>query len=234
MRIPIVTTLSIEKFFGGVINVAESLTKNVIFGKRSNGEVFATQRPVITIFDDASDTVADEIGRGIGYFRAPGAVYFVNNDTVYQGAYSSPLAANISSGTERVYFFQVGDYFVILDPENNEGWYCTTALPTTLLQITDLQFPPNQTPALQLAKGGAVINKTLFVYTTNGELWNSSVEDPTAWAGTDFINSEISPDKGVVAFTHNNHVVTVGEDLLEFFYWASNPTGSPLKVFAHI
>lgn len=230
MRIPVTTSLTIEEFSGGVITVPVSQTKNCIYGRRASGQIFATQRPGINIFEDASGTVSDIQGRGIIYWDEVDALYFVNNDTVYKSSYGAPLAATMSAGTERVDMFVIGSYLVILDSENNEGWYITSGASTTLVAISDLQFPPNQTPALTLAKGGAVLNKTLYVPTTNGELWNSDTEDPTAWASTDFIEAEINTDGGVMAYLHNEHIAYFGNRSIEFFYDAANTTGSPLNV----
>lgn len=228
--IPIVTSLSIEKFSGGAITIPVSRCTNVVFGKRPSGVIYASQRPSINIFEDASSTVSDAAGRGVYYWNKAGARYFVNDDTVYKDSYSAPLAANISAGTERVEIFEVGDYLVILDAENNEGWYIEIGASTTLLAISDTAFPPNQTPALTLARGGAELNKTLYVYCTNGEIFNSAVEDPTSWNVLNFINSEVRSDGGVAMFKHSDHLFALGNRSGEFFYDNANPTGSPLNV----
>jgi hypothetical protein len=229
-RIPVVTNLSIDKFSGGVVTEVASSTTNAVFGTYSDGRVYATQRPSINIFEDASATVADTQGRGIYYWNKVGARYFVNKDTVYKGSYAAPLAATMTAGTDKVYFFEVGDYLVILDPENNQGWTISSGASTTLVEITDVAFPPKQTPALQLAKGGVSLNGTLYAGATNGEIWSSSVEDPTTWNILNFINAEISPDSLVMIDKHNDHVAAYGTKSLEFFYDNANPTGSPLNV----
>lgn len=228
-RIPVVTTLTIDGFSGGVVNVASSAATNAIFNKYADGRVFATQRPSVNIFEDASATVADAKGRGIYYWNAVGASYFVNDDTVYKGSYAAPLGVTLTSGMDKVYFFEVGSYLVIIDPENNEGWYITSGASTTLVAISDLDFPPNQTPTLTLAKGGASLNGTLYVMDTTGAIWNSAVEDPTAWNILDSTVAEISPDDGVFLTKHNEHLAAFGTRSLEFFYDNANPTGSPLN-----
>ena len=230
MRIPLTTGLTIEAFNSGKVTTKVSGTINAIYGKRADGTVYVTQRPGINIFEDASaSAVTDEAGRGVYYWDAVGAKYFVNNDTVYKSSYSAPLAATMTAGIDRVEFFEVGDYLVIIDAENNEGWYITSAASTTLVEITDVDFPPKQTPALSLAKGGAELNGTLYVGCTNGEIWNSAVEDPTTWGSADFTNAEVSPDNGVMIFNHTDHIVAIGTRSTEFFYDNANPTGSPLN-----
>ena len=229
-RIPVVTSLSIDSFSGGVINVASSLATNAIFNTYADGRVYATQRPSINIFEDASATVADTKGRGIYYWNKASARYFVNDDTVYKGDYSAPLAATLTSGTDKVYFFEIGDYLVILDPQNNQGWYIALATSTTLTEITNVNFPPKQTPALTLAKGGAVINGILHVPATNGEISSCETEDPTAWATLAFISAELKPDNLVFIHEHSNHIAGFGVGTLEFFYDNANTTASPLNV----
>jgi len=227
--VPITTELSIEEFAGGVITVPQSMCTNIIFGKYPSGNVFATQRPSVNVFEDASVSVADVKGRGVYHSNLIDDRYFVNDGVVYKGSYSAPLAQNITPGTERVDFFEVGDFLVIIDSENNEGWFIAAGNPVLLQAITDVAFPPNQTPALVLAKGGAELNGTMYVYTTDGQIWNSAVEDPTSWNILDSITSEVRSDGGVALFKHTDHIAALGERSLEFFYDNANPTGSPLN-----
>lgn len=183
----------------------------------------------MNIFEDASNTVVDRKGRNVYYWNEVSAHYFVNDDTVYKASYSAAVTNNLSSGTEKVYFFEIGTYLVILDPENNEGWYISSGSSTTLNSITDTEFPPNQTPALQLTRGGAVLNGILYVGATNGELWNSATEDPTSWDGLDFRTAEVNQDDGVMMFKHADHVAFAGTQTIEFFYDNANTVGSPLN-----
>ena len=205
------------------------MTTNVVFGKRPSGNVFATQRPSVNVFEDASVTVPTTKGRGIYFWNEADSSYFVNGNTVYKGSYANPLANTLSDGFERVTFYEVGDFLVILDAENNEGWTISIGSNTTLDKITDTDFPPNQTPTLQLAKGGMELNSTMYVYCTNGECFNSSVENPTIWNLLDFVTSEVRSDGGVAMFKHSDHGALLGQRSLEFVYDNANPTGSPLN-----
>jgi len=227
--VPVSTQISIEEFSGGVITVPQSMCTNIVFGKYPSGNVFATQRPSINIFEKANITVADEKGRGVYHSNLINDRYFVNDGVVYKGSYANPLVQNISTGIERVEFFEVGDFLVIIDAENNEGWFIAAGNPLILQAIADIAFPPNQTPALVLTKGGAELNGTMYVYTTDGQLWNSAVEDPTSWNTLDALTSEVRSDGGVALFKHSDHIAALGERSLEFFYDNANPTGSPLN-----
>jgi len=230
MRIPVTTSLGIDNFSGGVVNVSSSSVTNAIFNKYADGRFFATQRPSINIFQDASADVAKVKGRGIYYWDAVSAIYIVNDDTVYKNTYAAALGVTMTSGTDKVYIHEIGDYLIILDPENNEGWYISSSASTTLVSISSVNFPPNQTPALTITKGGCVLNGALYVGATNGELFNSAVEDPTTWGALDFISAELKPDNSVYVSAHANHIAIFGVRTIEFFYDDANPTASPLNV----
>lgn len=303
MRWPVQSTLGIEEFVGGEITVAVSMVTNGIFQKRSDGKLFTTQRPSINISKDASADVSDLRGRGCFYWSANSALYFVNDNKVYKGAYSvevveatvsttltrsgstataaatahgykngdkitiaganeteyngefvisnvsanafdytvtgtpaTPATGTITSqrslgggGTDKVYFFEIGNYLVIIDPEDNSGWYIAVGAPQVLVEITDTDFPGHLASAT-LARGGAVLDGTLYVMNTAGTLSASGLEDPTAWGALDVIEAEVQQDGGVMLSAHLNHVVAFGQRTIEFFYDAANPTGSPLSV----
>lgn len=310
MRIPVTTSLKIEEFVGGQIVTYESVAKNAIFEKDSQGVLSLTQRPAVNVSQDPTDESVTAVkGRGIYDWSAVNAEYFVNDNDVYKGSYgttvresaqsvtnlqqtagtatatvtahgyspgdaayidgaspagyggtitiltvptadtftyavdsglASPATGTITvrrsfkSGTGRVYFFEVGTYLVILDPENNEGWYIASGSSTTLNKITHADFPSNQSPAYTLAKGGFVMNDTLYVPTTAGTLHGCDTSDPTAWNALNVISAEFEPDGGVFAFKHNQYGVFLGPRTCEFFQDAGNPTGSPLSPITHI
>lgn len=301
-RIPVVTTLGIEAFAGGEITVPHSMVTNGIFSQRSDGTYFVTQRPSIDMTEDASDTVTDVRGRGIYYWDAVSAIFFVNDNKVFKGTYGTAVdeaavsvtditgdgsdadctaaghgykvgdkvliagatqteyngektlltVADVNSftyastssdaadsgtatrslgggGTDRVYFFELGNYLVIIDQEDNTGWYIAVGSPTDLVEITDTSFPGIH-GSLELADGGAVLDGTLYVMDTTGQLAGCDIEDPTSWDALNTINAEVEVDGGTMLAKHNNHVVAFGNRTIEFFYDAQNPTGSPLGV----
>lgn len=226
IAIPLTPMLKVDAFSGGVVTEASSYAKNAVYGKYkgAGGEIFfATQRPGINIFEDASDTVSDARGRGVFYWDQAGKKYLVNDDTVYQESYGGTTMA-ISSGTERVYMFDVGDYLVLLDPENNEGWYIAVGAPTTIVQLTNAThgFPS------AFVSGGAVLNGKLFVMDANADIWECDIEDPLSWGALNFREAEVEPDPGVHLTKHNEQIVALGTRTCEFFYDAGNPTGSTL------
>lgn len=227
ITLPLTVDLHITGFAGGVVTEKESGCKNVVFDQYGDGRWYATQRPGINQLEDASVLISDNRGRGAYYWDAAGTKYIVNNDTVYQTTYGGSTMT-ISAGTERVFIAECGDYLVILDQENNEGWTIALATPTVIAQITDVHFPTEQTPALQLARGGAVLNGKLYVLTTDGDIYESDIEDPTSWQALSVRNAEVEPDGGVYLAKHHEHIVAIGNRTTEFFQDVANPTGSTL------
>ena len=299
-RIPVITSIEIEEFAGGVVTVPQALVTNGIFMPRANGEMYVTQRPSINIAIDASAVVSDVRGRGIFYWTIKDKLYFVNDNKVYYGDYTAEVveaavtvsdvtgvagtatvttaaphgyktddkitiagttsyngeyviiktgasaftfahAATTSEpgsatrrlgggGHDRVYFLEIGSYLVILDPEDNAGWYIIDSNPQVLVEITGAGFP-SHINSLALARGGAVLDGTLYVMDTLGTIANSDIEDPTTWDVLGFIEAEVEKDGGVMLAKHNNHLVAFGNRTIEYFYDAANPApASPLSV----
>lgn len=225
MRIPLAVDLAINKISGASYTELDSGIHNG-YVNVEGGRPFVTQRPSLDWIEDASDTVADAQGRGIYYWQATGFRYFVNKNKIYKGDYSTVLAT-ITAGTRRVYFYEIGVYLVVIDWENDEGWYITTG--GTVTAITDTEFPPNATPAVSLSHGAAVVNDRLYVLGADGIVYNSAEGDPSAWAAADYIGASRDPDGGAYCGNHHDNVVAMGPSTIEFFYDNGNATGSPLN-----
>jgi hypothetical protein len=63
---------------------------------------------------------------------------------------------------------------------------------------------------------------------SNGRIYNSNVNDATAWTANDFITAEREDDELSYVAKHHDHVVAMGASTMEFFYNNANPSGSPL------
>jgi len=234
LRIPLTVDLHIEAFSGGVVTRMNSGATNVVFDQYGDGTWYVTQRPGVNQLEDASATTSDARGRGAYFWDTVSQKYIVNNDTVYKSGYSgTPMT--ISEGIDRVFIGQCSNYLVIIDTENNEGWLIDSASSTTATKLTVANFaasgafPPNQTPALTLCRGGCVLNGKVYVMTTAGDIYESDVDDPTTWQALSFRNAELEPDNGVYLTKHHENVVAFGTRSLEFFQDAGNPTGSTLN-----
>jgi len=231
-RIPIVKSLHIEGMSGTSITIANYFNINAIIGEYTDGTIYATQRPSFDIWEDASATVSDARGRGIYFWEAANDWYIVNNNTVYKTNYSG-TQLSITGGIKPVYFVEMVNFLVILDPENNEGWYINSSTPGVITKIMDADFPGQASlPSAQLTTGGVFLDGRMYVADTSGTIYNSDSNTPATWntAGVGYtISAEREADDGVHIAKHHDHVVLMGTRTIEFFYNAGNTTGSPLS-----
>ncbi len=221
--IPIGVNLNIKEFSGTSITASAGMMTNAAVIKEftSKGEtIYVTQRPSITVLKDASDSTTDRRGRGIHYWNAASADYFINNDTIYKNSYGTPVGT-ISPGSRACTILELGTYMVILDAENNEGW--TVDENDNLVAISDSNFPSS------LAYGGVQLGGYLFVMAVDGIIWQSDLDNPTVWSALDFIDAERENDGGVFLGKMNDHIVAIGSSTIEFFYNAGNTVGSVLN-----
>lgn len=221
MKIPLQANLDIRKFSGAGITEYRSGMTNVTY---NSADKTSTQRPSIDITEDSTTiTALNDRGRGIYYWENNAKRYIVHDNDVYETTQNSTSVGTISAGTERVTMLEsIGTpRMVILDAENDEGWTMDAA--TTVTKITDAQFPST------LTHGGVEMDGFLFVMDEDGVIYNSDTLDPTAWRATSFVNAEREPDKGVYLAKHHDHIIALGTRTIEFFYNASNPTGSVLN-----
>lgn len=223
-RIPIATSIDPENTNASLDLGTSSL--NIVYDTFVDGTVYATQRAAATIFAEASKFSQGAAGRGVYYWEAASSFYVVNNGQVSAG-YGLSIG-NISPGKNRVYFTEVGNYLLLIDPENNEGWYLNKNAPTALNKITDPDFPSNQSPNLQLAAGAVTLDGFCFVLDTNGTVWQSQLGNPSSWNALDFITAEREADQGVFIAKHHDSIVVLGTRTVEFFYNAGNASGSVL------
>jgi len=231
MKLPIIKDLHIEKFTGVGIDVSDYFNQNAIIGQYSDTRIYATQRPSIDIFEEPTEPVT-EAGRGIYFWDHPNvnARYIVINNEVFKGSASTPAIATISGGTQKVFFVEMVNWLVILDPENNEGWWILQSDDTAVVEIVDVSFPPKRTPTVQLAGGGAFLDGHLYVGGTDGAIYNSDSNTPVDWEDLGKVSAERKADGGIYLDIHHNDIVLFGSRTIEFFYNAANPfPASPLS-----
>lgn len=222
-RVPLPSNLNIREFGGANISQCPSKMVNCSLRKKWVGgqeHIYVSQRPGITLLHDASGTVSDAKGRGVYYWDATDAEYFVNNNTVYKNSYGTVLGT-ITAGSRKCTFVEIGSHLVLLDPENDEGWYITTG--DALTQITDGDFPST------LADGGAQLDGYLFVMDETGLIYHSDSDDATSWNALSFIDAERENDGGAYLAKMTDHIVAMGKQTIEFFQDVGNPTGSVLS-----
>jgi len=92
----------------------------------------------------------------------------------------------------------------------------------TLTQITDSDYPS------ATVRGCAFFDGRFFVMTPAGEIYQSALEDASAWSALEFIQSQAESDAGVYLARINGYLVALKTSTTEFFYDAANPVGSIL------
>jgi hypothetical protein len=101
---------------------------------------------------------------------------------------------------------------------------CTIDTGLTVVKVTDVDFP---TPILSYL---VFIDGYLLVVKANtGDIYNSDLNDPTAWTAGNFIAAEMYGDTITYMGRVKNYVVVMGHASTEFFYNAAIATGSPFQ-----
>lgn len=102
-----------------------------------------------------------------------------------------------------------------------EGYVYTSNLAGT--KITDVDFPTPHVPFPVFMDGYLFLAKA-----ETGDIYNSDLNDPSAWTAGSFLSSELYPDDIQAMVKVNNYILAIGTQGSEFFYDAANATGSPL------
>lgn len=104
--------------------------------------------------------------------------------------------------------------------------YYGTAAPA-LTKITDADYPAN---AGETTTGKFVpLDGYVFIMTKTGKIYNSDLNSVSAWTASNFITANDYPDIGVGLVRYGNTIAAFGQNSIEFFRNAGNPSGSPLQ-----
>jgi hypothetical protein len=94
---------------------------------------------------------------------------------------------------------------------------------TSPTEITDADFPTPHVPWPVVLDGYLFLAKS-----ETGDIYNSDLDDPTAWTAGSFISSELYPDDIRALVKIDNYLLAIGAQGSEYFYDAANATGTPL------
>ena len=97
-------------------------------------------------------------------------------------------------------------------------------------QITDVDFPANQTPARLIVGAPVHMDGYMFVMCSDGTIWNSDINSLSAWTSTSFITAQAATDGGAGLARYGQYIVAFGQGSIEFFENAGGgSSGSPLR-----
>ena len=144
--------------------------------------------------------------------------------------------------------FAVGDTITITNTVSNNWTDLTiSSVNATTIEVVETSIV-NETPAnctitrtnfaalpqnngFTLAGGCAVLDQTMYVLDSDGQVWGCAIADAQNWSdGLNVITAEKEDDAGVYIAKHFDHIVVFGRRTIEFMADAANPIGSPLSV----
>lgn len=106
---------------------------------------------------------------------------------------------------------------------------------TTLITIdssnTKVVVVDADLPAPHLPQPVFLDGYLFLVKSDTADIYNSDLNDPTAWTPGDFITAEMTADKVVAIANLNNYLVMFGTGSIEYFFDAANASGSPLQKY---
>lgn len=193
---------------------------------KSMTKVFVKKRPGLV----ASASTVAGTARGIYSWLVSGTTYILSVVgtgvyTTVAGSSTSTLIKTLTTSTGDVgfteYVASTGVVsLILLDGTKGYVFSSPTLAPT---EITSANFPTPHIPNPIFLDGYLLVAKA-----DTQDVYNSDLDDPTAWTAGNYMSAEMYPDK-IVALTKNNfYVYTVGTSSIEYLYDAANATGSPL------
>ncbi len=91
-----------------------------------------------------------------------------------------------------------------------------------IAKVTDTNYPQRTVPGI------VNLDSTVYVMDQGGVIYGCDLTNPTQWNALNFITAEYESDDGVYIAKHQNYVVALKKNTVEFFYDAGTPIGSPL------
>jgi hypothetical protein len=175
-------------------------------------------------------TASNLINRGCYLWeKSVGTVYYfsVNGTGVFTSTDGSTwtqvntLLTNATTPVRFTEFIDGSNQKSLIMVDGVEGYVFTSNAAGT--KITDVDFPSPHVPFPVYLDGYLFLAKA-----GTGDIYNSNLENPSAWTAGDFISSELYPDDIQALVKVNNYLLVIGTQGSEFFYDAANATGSPL------
>lgn len=195
---------------------------------------------------------SSQSNQGFMFKNAYDAWYYSNStasaaqitDIDYPGyhTYSTTLTSSSTTATATVaagHSLSVNDSVTIAGSDQTEynGTYTVkTVADSTHFTYTFAGSATTPATGTITAIGGAVtvpgivfLDGYFVVMDTNAILYNSDLNDATAWNALDFLTAQTEPGAGKALAKSQNYIIAFKEWSTEFFYDAGNATGSPFS-----
>lgn len=160
------------------------------------------------------------VAAGRGLYSWKGNLYSVIGNRVFKGTTDLNSAARLATTTGKVYFTEEHKTDLLVIQAGDE--ICTVNASDTFTIQGDADIPTG------LVGGIVHMDTYIFVMNGDGEIYNSDVDDVTAWTAGSFVTAKIEPDDGIALVKWQNYVVALGQYSLEYFFDDANASGSPL------
>ena len=162
---------------------------------------------------------AGGVGRGTYYWKRTGKTYSVIADRLYA---DNVDILTIGTSTGKVWFEEATGTSDVLILGDGSKLY-TISLTDVCVELTDGDIPTS--PICPVSLDGYVF----VIKSGTDEIWNSDVDDPTAWTANSFVSAEMYPDNLVTLARHLNYIIAFGSFSIELMYDNENASGSPLR-----
>lgn len=151
------------------------------------------------------NTLGNSVGTSISSVTDP---VFLSETLISGTANLSIIATKTSDSLPHAWFFPTGGSFT---------------------EITDGDYPANQSPALTTVGNMVHMDGFAFIMTTNGKIFNSDLNSLANWSATSFLSCDSIPDGGCGLARLGNTIYAFGRGSIEPYQNAGNPNGSPLR-----
>ncbi len=208
--------------------------RNVEFRDDGNGRILASARQELgTKPLESYDSGSSSRGRGITSFDEEDNITLTEATYYYNGGSTSITGGNdffddylgsfvrhMISGAINLVVVNAGNTSTDVGATHGNMYY-TPDSTTGLTRVTDAAMPGNN--GVSITRGGASLGGYFFLADIAGKIYNSDLNDLTAWNALDFITAEQYNDVGTYLGSHHDHIVYFGTEGIEFFYIVDNP-----------
>lgn len=116
---------------------------------------------------------------------------------------------------------------LFITSEGNRGYYYENG--GALTEITDVDFPPKQTPARTITGNFVHFAGFSGIMCTDGTFWHNDFNAPASWSSSASLAAQDQPDAGVAAIRKGDYIILFGQNTYEPHQNTGNAAGSVLS-----